>query len=225
MAKILWGGSAAEFTVSAATVDATPNVLLLATGVPLVAYETGSDGVALTDLNLFTGDFAVPGGAAPSGVFTSDTTGVFRVWAESTLSGLYVATQANPTVRWVMHPVNLHPRLLAVEAGSGVDVTAALNAQKGIANGIMGLNGSGVADISDLPVGTTSTTVAAGNRVWGLANMPAGYTHFQTWNGVGTTPDRDTTRTDIKVRWYSPVAPTIAAGKAIAGDDWVNTAP
>lgn len=108
---------------------------------------------------------------------------------------------------------------------AAADVGAVATGAKGTANGVAALDANTKVPVAQLPVGTNPGTVMAGDRVLSLANMPAGHTHFQTWNGVGTTPNRDTNRTDIKVRWYSPVIPTIAAGKANAGDDWVNTAP
>jgi hypothetical protein len=229
MTKILYGGSAADFTVSTDTVDSIADVLLLEPSVNLVAYTAGADGAQITDLNLFTGDYVIPGGEAPSGVFSADSKGTFRVWAEDDLEFLFVAAQADPTVRWIVHPVNVQQRLAALEAGTPTNVGEAVAALKGVANGIAGLDADTKVPITQLPTGTTSTTVLKGDQQLEYKHLPPYTNVTQIWDGVGgaaATPNRITPRTDLIVIWRCPVEPSYAAGKAIAGlDEWRNTVP
>jgi hypothetical protein len=230
MTKILYGGTAADFTANV-TDDAVdgdgnpvPNVMLLAPAVSLIGWNAGSGGAQIADLRLFDGDYLVPGSAADT--FPSDDRGSFIVWAEDDLEFFFVSTPGEPTRRWAAHPINLHQRLRAVEQGAQVGVVDAVNALKGVAGGIAGLTDpDGLVDISDLPVGSGAGTVAAGNRVWGLANMPAGYRHTQVWDGAGTMPNRDTPRADLRVIWESPEPPQTGPNQAIPGDRWENINP
>lgn len=230
MAKILFGGGPADFTVAQDTVDGTANVLILATAVPLIAFDGGDAGATqVTDLAVFNASWTTPGSAAPAGVFASGGNGTFLVWAEDSLDYLFVAQQADPTTRWIMQPVNIQSRLKTLAASISTLVDAAVTALKGVANGIASLGVDSKIPIAQIPTGTSSSTVLRGDQQLGYAHLPP-YTNItQIWDGVGgsgSTPNRLTSRTDIIVIWRSPVEPSYAANKAIAGtDEWRNTNP
>ncbi|HEY9265516.1 MAG TPA: hypothetical protein VIQ11_13020 [Mycobacterium sp.] len=227
MAKILFGGGPADFTVSQATVDTTAGVLVLASNVPLIAFNGGDSGAdQVTDLAVYNGSWTTPGAAAPAGVFTSGANGTFLVWAEDSLDFLFVATQADPATRWIMHPVNIQFRLKSLVSSIAAEVSAAVDALVGIAGGIAGLDDSGKVPVAQLPTGTSSSTVLRGDQQLGYEHLPPGTNVTQIWDGTGSMPNRVTSRTDIIVIWRSPVEPTYGTGKAIAGtDEWRNTAP
>lgn len=156
MAKILYAGTASDFTVAEVAVLASPdgvaNVLKLNPGAPLEAWNAGEDGSQVTALALFTGDYTVPGGDAPSGIFTSTTSSTFLFWAEDTNGSLYVCGQGDGVLgkqRWKADPVNQYARLQAVEALNPIPM-----AQKGVAGGVVPLDGSNLVDPSFLPGGT-----------------------------------------------------------------------
>ncbi|HEX2642598.1 MAG TPA: hypothetical protein VHU81_06380 [Thermoanaerobaculia bacterium] len=255
MAKVLYGGSTADFAVATQAVQDYPNgnsvdVLKLAT-TSLEVWTAGTGGTQVTDLALFTGSYTVPGSAATT--FSPQANGTFLVWAEDTLGSVYIMPTGG-SFRWVMNPINLGSRVRAIEAGSYVATssvgqiggvasldstgkvpTAQLPAMVGgdldssdynVANGIPQLDSNTKILYSQLPVGTTTGTVLAANTALPYASLPAGVNVTQIWDGTGTTPNRVTTRTDLIVIWRSPVEPSYAAGKAIAGtDEWRNTAP
>jgi Collagen triple helix repeat (20 copies). len=57
-----------------------------------------------------------------------------------------------------------------------------------------------------------------------LETLPAGSLHVQRWDGTGTQPVRETSRTDIPVQWRQPVAPPAGGNYAVVGvDTWVVT--
>ena len=157
MAKILYAGSASDFVVSTTTVLASPSgtadVLKLNPGASLEAWTAGTGGSQVTDLALFAGSYTTPGGAAPSGIFTAETSSTFLVWAEDTLDALYVCGQGvgvSGGQRWLVRPVNDTARLRALEALDPIP-----DADRGVAGGVATLDPvTGKVPSGQLPAGT-----------------------------------------------------------------------
>lgn len=156
MAKILYAGSASDFVVATTTVLASPSgtadVLKLNPGASLEAWTAGTGGSQITDLALFTGDYTTPGGAAPSGIFTAQSSSTFLVWAEDTLDALYVCGQGvgvGGGQRWLVRPVNDTARLRALEALDPIP-----GATLGQPFGPASLDATGKVPTSELPAGT-----------------------------------------------------------------------
>lgn len=178
MAKILYAGSASDFVVATTTVLASPSgtadVLKLNPGASLEAWTAGTGGSQVTDLALFTGSYTTPGGAAPSGIFTAETSSTFLVWAEDSLDALYVCGQGvgvGGGQRWLVRPVNDTARLRALEALDPIP-----DADRGVAGGVATLDGTGKVPSGQLPSGTGG--VASVNGLTGTVVLTEGNTGF-----------------------------------------------
>lgn len=162
MAKILYAGSASDFVVATTTVLAsaggTVDVLKLNPGAQLEAWSAGASGSQITDILLFTGDYAVPGGAAPSGIFPAETSSTFLFWAEDTLDAIYVTGQGQGVIpgaqRWLTRPINEVARLRALEALDPIG-----SAEKGAALGVAPLGADLKVPSANLPASVASGVI------------------------------------------------------------------
>lgn len=217
MAKILYAGSASDFVVATVTVPAsaggTVDVLKLNPGASLEAWTAGTGGSQITDLLLFTGDYATPGGVAPSGIFTAQSSSTFLVWAEDTLDVFYVCGQGVGALggqRWVVRPINDTARLRALENLSPIP-----SAQKGVASGVATLDLTGKVPTSQLPAGTGGVDSVNGDTGVVLVtptSIGAVPTARAVNTGTGLTGggDLSTNRTVAVV--YGTTAGTVAQG-------------
>lgn len=155
MTKILYAGTASDFTVTTTTVLASPSgtadVLKLNPGASLECWNAGTGGSQVTDLALFTGSYTTAGGVAPSGIFPSETSSTFLFWAEDTNGSLFVCGQGDGVLgkqRWKCDPVNHYTRTQALEALNPIP-----SSQKGAASGVATLDSGGLVPSSQLPPG------------------------------------------------------------------------
>jgi hypothetical protein len=169
MAKILYAGSASDFVVSETTVLASPSgtvdILKLNPGASLEAWSAGTSGSQVTDLALFTGDYAVPGGAAPAGLFPAQASSTFLFWAEDTLDEIYVVGAGlgvTAAQRWYARPINDIARLRALEALDPIS-----SSEKGDPLGVAPLDASGLVDPSYLPASGVSGVIDITSPVGG----------------------------------------------------------
>lgn len=176
MAYILFGGSPADFAVDTTTVPAsaggTTEALTLAGGVSLVAWDSGASGSQITDLLLFTGSYTVAGSAAPSGVFPSLADGTVLVWAQDTVSELWITQSGSSGQRWLLRPVNEVARIMALEA-----LDAIPSSEKATALGVATLDGSGKVPSAQLPTsgvsGVSEIVTSVGGTESGSVNVTA----------------------------------------------------
>lgn len=199
MTKILYAGTASDYTVNTTTVLASPSgtvdVLELNPGASLEAWNAGTGGSQVTDLALFTGDYTTPGGAAPSGIFTSTAASTFLFWAEDTNGSLYVCGQGDGVIagkqRWKCDPVNHYARTKALEALNPIPAS-----QKAAANGVATLDATGIVPTSQLPAASTSGVIDittpvggtdSGNVILSAADLGAVPTSRTVSPGTGLT--------------------------------------
>lgn len=161
--------------------------------------------------------------AASVGAIASSREGAANGIAQLGSDGKVPSTQLPPASAGNVQSVNSKTGVVVLTAS---DVGALAIADKGTAGGIAELDANTKVPIARIPVGLTSATVMAGNQIIPIAQATPGTNITQVWDGTGTTPNRVTNRTDIVVVWKSPVEPSNAAGKALAGVDiWLNTTP
>lgn len=194
MTKILYAGTASDFTVTTTTVLASPNgtvdVVKLNPGAALEAWTTGADGAQILDIALFTGSYDTPGSAAPGGIFPSQSSSTFLFWAEDNLGTVYVTGQGvgvSDGQRWLANPVNMNTRLLAIEALNPIG-----SAQKGVPGGIAQLDPvTGLVPDDQLPEtsvsGVTSVNGESGVVTLSAADVDAVPETRKVTGGVGLT--------------------------------------
>lgn len=220
MAYILFGGSPADFAVNSVSVPAsaggTTNALVLAGNTPLEAWTAGASGSNISDLKLFTGSYTTEGAAAPAGVFNSQTDGTILVWAQDTVTELWVTGQGSSGQRWQLSPVNLSARVKSIESASYIP-----SSQKGAVDGVASLDGTGkvpaaqlpaasVAGVADIttPVGGTES----GNVVLSAADLGAVPTTRTISPGTGLTGGGDLSANRSLSVVYGTTAGTVAQG-------------
>jgi len=178
VAKILYAGSASDFVVATTTVLASPSgtvdVLKLNAGASLEAWDAGAGGAQIADLALFTGDYATPGGVAPSGIFPAQSSSTFLFWAEPAAQ-IFVCGQGDGIIpgkqRWIARPINDIARLMVLEA-----LNAIPGAEKGAALGVVPLDATTKIDPIYLPGGTGG--VASVNLLTGAVTLTEANTGF-----------------------------------------------
>lgn len=108
---------------------------------------------------------------------------------------------------------------------TAADLGAIATSSKGAANGVASLDASTKIPLGQIPIGTTSSTVAAGDHThtWGYAQMPPGAMFTVDYNvATSSWPTRPTSRTDLIGIWRAPagIAPAPAgAGYAVMDVD------
>ena len=175
MAYLLFGGKPADFAVQTTSVNAAAggnvNALTLSGDVPLEAWSAGASGSQVTDLKLFTGSYTTEGGAAGSGIFNSQTDGTVLVWAQDTVAQLWVTGSGSVGQRWLLEPINLNGRVIAIEAQAYIP-----GAEKGAANGVVPTDATNKIDPVYLPSGTGA--VASVNGLTGTVALTEANTGF-----------------------------------------------
>lgn len=162
MAYILWGGAPADFTYSLAGVPVG--------NIELEAWDLLVGGSRLTDLKLFDGDLT-EGSAAVSGYFFSATDGTVRVWAPDSITQLWVTQRDSVGARWKLDPIDQTVRIKALETLNPIPT-----AQKGVANGVATLDGTGKVPSAQLPSGTGGVDTV--NGITGVVVLSEANTGF-----------------------------------------------
>jgi hypothetical protein len=220
MAYILFGGSPADFTVVPTTVPAsaggTTQALTLDGDAPLEAWTAGASGSQVTDLKLFTGSYTTEGAAAPSGIFSSQVDGTVLVWAQDTVTQLWVTGQGSTGQRWLLAPVNLADRVKTIESASYIP-----SSQKGAALGVASLGSDGKVPSAQLPASVASGVVdittpvggtESGNVTLTAADLAAVPTSRTITPGTGLTGGGDLSANRTISPVFGTTAGTIAQG-------------
>ena len=219
MAYLLFGGKPADFAVQTTSVNAAAggnvNALTLSGDVPLEAWSAGASGSQITDLKLFTGSYTTEGGAAGSGIFNSQADGTVLVWAQGTVAQLWVTGSGSVGQRWLLEPINLNGRVIAIEAQAYIP-----SVEKAAVDGVATLDGTGKVPSAQLPSGTGA--VASVNGLTGTVALTEGNTGFtpntrSVSAGTGLTGGGNLTANRTLSAVFGTSAGTVAEGNHTHG--------